>query len=314
MKRLSALAVLLVLASRALAAGTQGATAFDFLSLDAAPRPAAMGGAYAAVADDADGLLYNPAGLAFLHSSQASFSHASLYEGLTQDYMAVALHGEDDQRLGSGRWLGEGQGAGLYLETFDFGSIQRTTLADQSGAASGSFGIRDWAFGAGYARHPLEWLGVGAAVKYLRETIDNTSAQSVAADFGVKADFEKTLSQPVSVAAVLQNVGPDPRFGVLRQPMPETLRLGAAWQPRAAYTFAFDLVQVRGGALSTRVGGEWRATDAVALRLGWNGQNDAGPGITVGAGFGWKNLRVDYAFTPYGALGDAHRIGATVRW
>jgi hypothetical protein len=96
--------------------------------------------------------------------------------------------------------------------------------------------------------------------------------------------------------------------------MPETLRLGVAWQPRTQYTFAADLVQVRGGAMATRVGGEWRATEAVALRLGWNGQNDAGYGVTVGAGITWKNLRLDYAFVPYGALGDAHRIGATVRW
>lgn len=314
MRKLSALAVLLVLASRALASGTQGATAFDFLTMDAAPRPAAMGGAYAAVSDDADGLLYNPAGLAFLSASQASFAHADLYEGLTQDYLSVVLHGEDDQRLEHGRWIGEGQGAGLYLETFDFGKVQRTTLADQSGSGLGTFGIRDWALGAGYALKLNDWLGAGGAVKYLRETIDNTVAQTAAVDLGARVDFEKALSQPVSIGAAVQNLGPDPRFGVLRQPMPETLRLGAAWQPKTAYTFAVDLVQVRGGAMSTRVGGEWRASEAVALRLGWNGQNDAGPGITVGAGVTWKSVRVDYAFVPYGSLGEAHRIGATVRW
>lgn len=314
MRKSSALAVLLVLASRAAASGTQGATAFDFLSTDAAPRPAAMGGAYAAVADDADGMAYNPAGLAFLASSEASIAHADLYQGLTQDYLAVALHGEADQRSGAGRWLGEGQGAGLYLQTFDFGKVQRTTLASQSGSGLGSFGVRDWELGAAYARRPWDWLGAGVAVKYLREDIDNTVAQTAAADLGVRIDLEKTISQPVALGAALQNLGPDPRYRVAREPLPATLRLGAAWRPRAAFTFAADVVQVRSGSMSTRLGGEWRATENAALRLGWNGQNDAGPGVSIGGAVSWKAVRFDYAFVPYGALGDAHRIGATVRW
>lgn len=314
MRTLSALAVLLVLASRASASGTQGATAFDFLQTDPAPRPAAMGGAYSAIADDSDGMLYNPAGLAFMGASQVSFSHAELYQGLTQDYLALALHGEADQRSGDGRWLGEGQGAGLYLQTFDFGSIQRTTLANTNGSGLGSFGVRDWSLGAAYARRPLDWLGVGVAAKYLRETIDNTTAQTGAVDVGLRADLEKTISQPLTLGAALQNVGPDPKYRTQREPMPETLRLGAAWQPRTAYTFAVDVIQVRNGGLSTRLGGEWRASEHASLRLGWNGQNDAGPGVTLGAGLAWKTFRVDYAFVPYGDLGDAHRLGATFRW
>lgn len=315
MRTLSALAVLLVLASRAAASGTQGATAFDFLSTDAAPRPAAMGGAYTAVSDDADGMLYNPAGLAFVNASQVSFAHTDLYQGLTQDYMAIALHGEADQRSGAGRWLGEGQGAGVYLDTFDFGSIQRTTLASQSGAGLDTFGIRDWALGATYARRtPWEWLGLGASLKYLRENIDNTVAQTAAADFGARAELEKVIEQPITLGAAIQNLGPDPRYRVVREPLPTTLRLGAAWTPRTAFTFAVDVVQVRSGSLSTRIGGEWRATEHATLRLGYNGQNDAGPGVSIGAGLGWKSFRFDYAFVPYGDLGDAHRLGATVRW
>lgn len=313
MRTIAPLAALLLLTAPA-AAGTQGATAFDFLSIDAAPRPAAMGGAYTAVSDDADGMLYNPAGLAFMSSNQASFAHADLYQGLTQDYLALAAHGEGDQRLGSRRLLGDGQGAGLYLETFDFGAIQRTTLADQNGAGLGSFGVRDWALGAAYARRPLDWLGVGAAVKYIREDIDNTTAQTAAVDLGAHVDLEKTIQQPVALGASIQNMGPAPRYRVVREPLPTTLRLGFAWQPRVAYTVAVDLVQARSGAMSTRIGGEWRPTKFAALRLGWNGQNDAGPGVTVGASLTWRKLRFDYAFVPYGDVGNAQRIGASFSW
>ena len=311
------LTVLLALSPPAFSAGTQGATAFDFLSIDAAPRPAAMGGAYVAVADDADGMLYNPAGLAFLSGNQASFAHADYVQGITQDYLAVAFHGGEGKRLNddSRRWLGEGAGAGVYVNTLDFGGIQRTTLANQSGSGLDSFGVRDWALGAGYARRgPWPWLGFGGAVKYLRESIDNTVAQTVALDLGARADLQEAFGVPFTAGLALQNLGQDPRYRVAREPLPTALRLGAAWLPNAVVTVAADLVQVRGGALTPHAGVEWRAFEAAALRMGYDGKNDAGPGITVGASVTWKRVRFDYAFIPYGDLGDAHRLGATVRW
>ncbi|MBI3564680.1 MAG: PorV/PorQ family protein [Elusimicrobia bacterium] len=315
MKRLGLLAVLLVLASGAAASGTQGATAFDSLSLDAAPRAAAMGGAYAAAGDDADAMLYNPAALAFLSASQVSMAHADLDNGLTQDYLGLALQGEADERLeGGGRLLPAGHGAGVFVETFDFGRLQRTTLSNTGGSGLGTFGVRDWAAGASYALRAREWLGVGATVKYLRENIDRTVAQTEAVDVGARAALEKAVGTPVFLGAALQNLGPDPRFGVLRQPLPTTLRLGFAWQPTPEYEVSMDGVEVRGGGFSTRLGGEWYAAKSVALRLGWNGQNDAGPGVTAGVGIVLKAVRVDYAFVPYGDAGNAHRIGATVRW
>ncbi len=50
------------------AACGSGGEAFAFLKAGSAARPAAMGGAYAAVADDAAGILYNPAGLVRLEA------------------------------------------------------------------------------------------------------------------------------------------------------------------------------------------------------------------------------------------------------
>ena len=50
------------------------------------------------------------------------------------------------------------------------------------------------------------------------------------------------------------------------------------------------------------------------LRLGFNSRNDAGPGITAGVGWAQPNFSIDYALVPFGDLGAAHRISATVRW
>jgi hypothetical protein len=48
----------------------------------------------------------------------------------------------------------------------------------------------------------------------------------------------------------------------------------------------------------------------VALRTGYQfGRNTgAGSGFSVGMGLTFSNLGLDYAFVPYGDLGDTHRI------
>lgn len=308
-------AVLLAPALPAAASGTQGATAFDFLSIDVAPRAAALGGAYSAVADGADGVFYNPAGLAVLNKNEASFAHADHFQGISQDHLAVALRGGDGERLNGDSWLREGQGIGLYADTLDFGSVGRTTVSNQTGAGLDSFGLRDLAVGAGYARRlPWSWLAAGAAVKYLRESVDSTVAQTAAADLGVRADLDKAAGLPLCLGVAVQNLGRDPKWNSERSPLPTTLRLGAAWSPWRPLVAAVDLVQARQGAFSTHVGLEWRALEAAALRVGWNGQQDAGPGITAGIGVTWLRVSFDYAFVPYGDLGDSHRLGATYRW
>ena len=51
----------------------------EFLTLGVGARPLAMGGSYAAIADDATAAYWNPAGLGNLNHSEASFMHSSLF-------------------------------------------------------------------------------------------------------------------------------------------------------------------------------------------------------------------------------------------
>jgi hypothetical protein len=51
----------------------------EFLTLGVGARPLAMGGSYAAVADDSTAAYWNPAGLGRLNHSEASFMHSSLF-------------------------------------------------------------------------------------------------------------------------------------------------------------------------------------------------------------------------------------------
>ncbi|MBI5240184.1 MAG: PorV/PorQ family protein [Elusimicrobia bacterium] len=287
------------LARPAAADTAAGAESFDFLLLDANARAVGLGGAYTALATDANALLYNPAGLGLVGAHEATFMHNQYVQGLTQDYAAFAFK----------------QGFGVNLNYLDFSNIPRTTLANPDGTL-GSFGISDLALGAGYGRSFYDGrLALGGGAKYLRETIDKVSADGYAFDAGVLAKIKERPG--LSLGAAVLNVGPEVRYVSTKEKLPSAVRAGAAYRctlKGTDNTFAFDLSKVRTDKLRIGVGVETLLSHLVALRAGFTTRNDTDIGITGGLGVNWRSLAVDYAFVPFAALGIAHRISLTFRW
>lgn len=292
----------------AYAGGAKGETPVNFLLMDGGARPAALGGAYVSLADDANALHYNPAGLAFLKKHEVAFMHAEHFLNSIQEYAAVALSGP----LGP---LGDGSGMGLMINTVGFGDVQRTTLSNVRGTGLDTFGARDWAISAGYARRlPWKWASVGIGAKWIREEMDDIQADSGAVDVGLMAELEKPLSVPVSVGVSLQNMGAELRYQSSNEPLPLNLRFGASWMVMKGALLALDLNQPNRGGMSVHVGAEYIAAKTLALRVGYDGRNSADSGIAAGAGIIVKSFDVNYAFAPFGALGDSHRFSVGCRW
>ncbi|TPW18265.1 MAG: hypothetical protein FD129_36, partial [bacterium] len=281
-------------------AGGAGHEPFNFLFLDADARAAAMGGAYTAIAKDANALLYNPAGLARIGAHEAAFMENRYAEGVSQEYLAYASH----------------RGWGANLNHLSFGAIPRTTVSNPDG--TGSFGIRDLAVGLGYGRllPAVPGLSGGAGVKLLRETIDDTSASGYAADIG--GLWEAPAVPGLSFGAVIQNMGPAVRFQAANENLPLNVRLGTAYSAATLgipALLSFDLMKERSESPLFAVGLEAApAGRSLPLRLGYNSRNDAGTGISVGLGWSNGKFRIDYAFVPLGDLGTAHRLSLGLRW
>src|SRR5437762_897418 len=73
-------------------AGSSGGTSGgEALSIPVGARAIAMGEAYTAMADDVSSLYWNPAGIAILNQSEASFMYSQWLKDLTYNNASVAV-------------------------------------------------------------------------------------------------------------------------------------------------------------------------------------------------------------------------------
>lgn len=301
MRRLLIVIALIVLGlpGGARAGSSAGESPFNFLFLDAGARAVAMGGAYTALSDDANALHYNPAGLGRVSRNQLTFMHNEFFSGISQQYIGLAMR----------------SGLGFNLNYFDSGDIPRTTLSNPTGAGLGNTGMTDLAFGAGYGRALSDSLSLGAGVKIIRESIDDVRVSAYAADFGVLLHIPDV--DKLRFGFALQNIGPSVTYIKGEENLPLTLRLGAAYGFTALdrpFTAALDLAKTRAEKIVLGVGAESYISKRFLVRAGFNTRNNAGFGLSAGMGWKAKNFSFDYAFVPFGDLGDAHRLSVGLEW
>lgn len=282
-------------------AGTRGA---EFLAIDIGARHVALGGTYAAYGNDVFSLHGQPAALADDPVSSdrlldgVGFQHNEWVQGITQEY--IGLQGS----VGPGRWAVTGNVLGAS-------NIERTTddAFGRFGAVNGAFGVHDYAVGIHYGQRLGDRLAVGGAGRVIHSAIDNVSATGFGFDLGARY----RVSEQWTAGASVTNIGSGLKFISTRSSLPITGRLGAAWHNRS-WLATGDLILANGETLEGAAGVEWRPVEVLALRAGYKTQmnSDLGEGLTAGAGFVVSNFRVDYAYVPFGPLGNTHRISAQI--
>ncbi|MBI5242460.1 MAG: hypothetical protein HY922_02100, partial [Elusimicrobia bacterium] len=121
----------------------------------------------------------------------------------------------------------------------------------------------------------------------------------------------------LALGLAVQNIGPTVKFQQASENLPLNIRMGGAY----AFTIrgqksalALDITKERSEGALIGFGAETIVAKALALRLGYNTRNAAGPGVSVGVGWLLSNFSFDYAFVPFGDLGNAHRLSVTLRW
>jgi len=278
-----------------------GSDAAAFLKINAGARAAAMGGAFTAAGDDASSVFYNPAGPALARSQELMLSHSEWLAGLKNEHAAYILPVSPRLTLFTG------------ITALISPSLDRY---DSFGNKTGSFSAMDGAAGAGLSWAFSRDLFGGVLAKTVYQQADSRKAFAYAGDFGLI----KTIGDRVRLGVSAQNFGT--RLNLYSESFdpPLTYRGGAAYRIGDMSWLTAEAVKAGQSAAAFAAGAEagysYGRKEAVFGRLGYmtGRSKNAGSGFSAGAGLRSNDLQIDYAFSPFGDLGDTHRITLTLKF
>lgn len=300
-----------------------GSTAAPFLNIAVSPRAISMGGAFIATANDVSSLYWNPAGASRSNINEAMFSHSRWFADINYNWAGAMI------KLGGAGTLG------LSLTYLDYGDIEITTLSEQDGTGQ-FFSAHDLSMGLTYAYNLTDRFSLGGTVKYIQQTIWNSSASAFAMDLGVL--FHSDING-LRIGATITNFGTemqmdgkdllvqhdiDPNiYGNNDQilanlqtdefPLPLTFRIGLAMDVLDTedhrFTLAADALHPNDNSESVNVGAEYMFNNLVAFRVGYKSLflDNSEEGLTAGVGLNYDfssdfGVKVDYAYQDFGVL------------
>lgn len=170
----------------------KGTTGADQLLVPVGARSISTSGAFVATVDGLESIYYNPAGLDLSKKSEVMFSYMNYIADINMSYLAVGTH------------LGDFGSVGLSLKSFDIGDIPITTNELPDGTGS-TYSPTFLTIGLTYSKTLTDRVSIGTNIKFINETIGNTSANGFAIDAGVQYKFNDNLS----IGATINNIGPN---------------------------------------------------------------------------------------------------------
>ncbi len=301
---ISELCVLSPELARAFGSNDVGTSGAAFLKIGPGARPAGMGEAFTGVADDIHAIYWNPAGLGLLHTPEITGMHMQYFQSMQYEFAAFAV-----PTGAYGTW-------GVAITNLHTDNIDRRT--EDTDAASGQFSSSDNAYWLSYGKSLNSRLSLGASAKYIRQTIDATDASAYAMDGGV---LYLTDWRDLRLGASVQNLGSKVKFANESDPLPLTYRLGASAPVFSRHVLASsDLIIPRDHQVGVALGSEYRGqistTLGYAMRAGYRSDSDVAgfKGVSIGSGLQLGRGSFDFAWVPFGELGNSYRFSLHVKF
>ena len=277
-----------------------------FLKRGAGARATGMGGAFAAVADDATSTYWNPAGLARIEGAQFATVHEKL--SLDRSFDFISLVSDIGQKLHFGFTLLRYGVKGFeetQLDTDEIIGVDSEGNDIYDIELKGFFKDEEKCVGLSAAYSLDETLSLGGNVRYLTHTLHENSAKAAGCDLGI-------LYKPhwrFSAGLVLKDYFSDLTWDTSSHWRDRIARehvLGFSYRFGTRVLVAIDFSKVTDLDLGLRLGIEGKPFDALAIRAGSNRGR-----ITLGAGFTWRNVTFDYCFED-AELDDVHRFSSNI--
>lgn len=276
--------------------GDAGSTAAEFLRLNAGAAAVAQGEAMTARSGTIHGFRYNPAGIARADYHQLTLQYNSYLSDMSTGHIG-------------GLWAGSRIRAAASVDYWSGGEQVRRTITSPSGSL-GTFSNSAMMLALG-AAYPLDnGISLGATLKGFEETLDAISRTGIGADIGLH--YRRPGSR-WELGAAVRNLGAPISFDRDREELPLEFGIGGSvlsWGDRLRVSGEVALPRHQDA--DWMFGAEFLATPVLPVRIGWNSRNEIGSGLSAGAGFRHNNLSIDYAWTDYSVIGDAHRVALNV--
>ncbi len=313
------------------AVGTSAAT---FLEIGVGARAMAMGGAYAAVSNDASALYWNPAGIAWVSNLEIEASHNSWLLESNHEFVGIAIPISSISST-----------IGINFVTLGFGG-QPVRTVDRPEGTGETYDARDMTIGISFAKALTDRFSFGFTGKYINQRIWFESGNAFALDLGI---FYVTPVEGLRLGASMSNFGtslqftgnnlastvsPDKNVQTFdRAPveykstaaqLPVLFRVGIAYEAKlddlGKALFSFDVNHPSNAKESINAGFEYGFQNMFYLRAGVQNlfEKDKIDGLTLGGGVDLSDMqlglgiRVDYAWSDWGILKAAQRLSVGV--
>ena len=327
MNRFRPILLLLFLSAAAVQAQEIAKYAGEFLSLGVGGRAMALGGAEAALVNDATAGYWNPAALTRVNYPEVILMHDERYAGLLNyDYAAVAIPYGTDATLGLSIMrlgvdgIANTQTAGVDANGNPLPPSQLSGFNQFDYSQITYFNSADWVVYFSYAQKYSENISYGINAKIIHESIADASATGIG--FDIAALYTPTdrwsiglNAQDITTTLVAWSTGTN-------ELVSPTLKLGTAYtidffkgqfSPTVDVDVRFENRQTASIAhlgpvsFDPHEGLEYEYKNTLALRIGYSDVKQ----LTLGAGIHLNKLDIDYSFARFGKndnLGDTHRI------
>jgi hypothetical protein len=254
MRKIALITILLCLATTQAMAREVGTSAADFLKVGLGARPAGMGSAFVAIADDNNAIEWNPAGLSQLTPDyfDAQFEHVFWFGDVEYENLSYA------------QYLGDTYGAGVQLLYRHMPDIDNN-LEDESPQK-----VYDFAAILGYG-FQISNFSIGLNLKFVNDHLGTVDLYGEAADLGMMVHF---LDRKLSVGLAVQNLGPD----IEADSLPLNIRAGFAYQDvfgenrEHAINTCLEVDQPLDNKLNLLLGVEYWYMKVFGARLGYRQQ------------------------------------------
>ena len=297
-----------------------GTSAGAFLKIDAgAPRAQALGNAYVSIADGPEALFWNPAGAASATTREIQFSYLDYLQGYKSRTLAYL---QPIGRTILGVTLNY-----MDMDNFDFRD-EWGHLQPEVGVPVQNF-VGSVSLARGFINQKVQ---IGGTAKYVTEKLYNGSGNNHYDNVGFDVGAKLRLVNWLGLGGAIVNIGD-------KGEMPRGLRLGADLNTRY-FTISGEYTKYRDDKARYGVGLEVHIPEDLLqlarfdLRVGYYTRDNTGinedswvkdVGLEetsrVSFGFGIYSAElfgygasIDYAVTPFGALGTSQQIALSVQF